>query len=35
MASDTQIDNTQSLQAHLRLSYEIAERSILFRKSLK
>lgn len=35
MASDTQIDNTQSLQAHLRLGYEIAERSILFRKSLK
>ena len=35
MASDTQIDNTQSLQAHLRLGYEIAERSILFRKSLR
>jgi aminoglycoside 6'-N-acetyltransferase I len=35
MASDTQIGNTQSLQAHLRLGYEIAERSILFRKSLK
>jgi aminoglycoside 6'-N-acetyltransferase I len=35
MASDTQIDNTQSLRAHLRLGYEIAERSILFRKSLK
>ena len=26
MASDTQLDNTQSLQAHLRLGYEIAER---------
>jgi aminoglycoside 6'-N-acetyltransferase I len=35
MASDTQIDNTQSLQAHLRLGYEIAERSILFRKGLR
>ena len=35
MASDTQIDNTQSLQAHLRLGYEISERSILFRKSLR
>jgi aminoglycoside 6'-N-acetyltransferase I len=35
MASDTQFDNTQSLQAHLRLGYEIAERSILFRKSLR
>jgi aminoglycoside 6'-N-acetyltransferase I len=35
MASDTQIDNAQSLQAHLRLGYEIAERSILFRKSLR
>ena len=35
MASDTQIDNTQSLQAHLRLGYEVAERSILFRKSLR
>jgi aminoglycoside 6'-N-acetyltransferase I len=35
MASDTQIDNTQSLQAHLHLGYEIAERSILFRKSLR
>ncbi|HUE42072.1 MAG TPA: GNAT family N-acetyltransferase [Candidatus Sulfotelmatobacter sp.] len=35
MASDTQIDNTQSLQAHLRLGYEIAERSILFRKNLR
>ena len=35
MASDTQVDNTQSLQAHLHLGYEIAERSILFRKSLK
>jgi aminoglycoside 6'-N-acetyltransferase I len=35
MASDTQIDNTQSLEAHLRLGYEIAERSILFRKSLR
>lgn len=35
MASDTQIDNTRSLQAHLRLGYEIAERSILFRKSLR
>jgi aminoglycoside 6'-N-acetyltransferase I len=35
MASDTQIDNTQSLKAHLRLGYEIAERSILFRKSLR
>src|SRR6202041_2014933 len=35
MASDTQVDNTQSLQAHLRLGYEIAERSILFRKSLR
>jgi aminoglycoside 6'-N-acetyltransferase I len=34
MASDTQIDNTQSLEAHLRLDYEIAERSILFRKKL-
>jgi aminoglycoside 6'-N-acetyltransferase I len=34
MASDTQIDNTQSLQAHLRLGYEISERSILFRKKL-
>jgi aminoglycoside 6'-N-acetyltransferase I len=33
--SDTQIDNTQSLQAHLRLGYEIAERSILFRKGLR
>ncbi len=35
MASDTQIDNAQSLEAHLRLGYEIAERSILFRKSLR
>lgn len=35
MASDTQIDNAQSLQAHLRLGYEIAERSILFRKRLR
>jgi aminoglycoside 6'-N-acetyltransferase I len=35
MASDTKFDNTQSLQAHLRLGYEIAERSILFRKSLR
>jgi aminoglycoside 6'-N-acetyltransferase I len=35
MASDTQIENAQSLQAHLHLGYEIAERSILFRKSLK
>ena len=35
MASDSQIDNAQSLQAHLRLGYEIAERSILFRKSLR
>ncbi len=35
MASDTQFDNVQSLQAHLRLGYEIAERSILFRKSLR
>jgi aminoglycoside 6'-N-acetyltransferase I len=35
MASDTQIDNTQSLQAHLHLGYEVSERSILFRKSLK
>jgi aminoglycoside 6'-N-acetyltransferase I len=35
MASDTQFDNAQSLQAHLRLGYEIAERSILFRKSLR
>jgi aminoglycoside 6'-N-acetyltransferase I len=35
MASDTQSDNAQSLQAHLRLGYEIAERSILFRKSLR
>lgn len=34
MASDTQIENTQSLKAHLRLGYEIAERSILFRKNL-
>ena len=34
MASDTQIGNTQSLEAHLRLGYEISERSILFRKSL-
>ena len=35
MASDTQIDNAQSLEAHLRLGYEISERSILFRKSLR
>ena len=35
MASDTQFDNAQSLQAHLRLGYEISERSILFRKSLR
>jgi aminoglycoside 6'-N-acetyltransferase I len=35
MASDTQFDNAQSLQAHLRLGYKIAERSILFRKSLR
>ena len=35
MGSDTQVDNAQSLQAHLRLGYEIAERSILFRKSLR
>lgn len=35
MASDTQFDNAQSLQAHLRLGYEIAERSILFRKNLR
>jgi aminoglycoside 6'-N-acetyltransferase I len=34
MASDTQIDNARSLEAHLRLGYEIAERSILFRKKL-
>jgi aminoglycoside 6'-N-acetyltransferase I len=35
MASDTQIENTQSLQAHLHLGYEVSERSILFRKSLR
>ena len=35
MASDTQIQNTQSLQAHLRLGYEVSERSILFRKRLR
>jgi aminoglycoside 6'-N-acetyltransferase I len=35
MASDTQIDNVTSQEAHLRLGYEIAERSVLFRKSLK
>jgi aminoglycoside 6'-N-acetyltransferase I len=35
MASDTQIGNAQSLEAHLRLGYEIAVRSILFRKSLR
>jgi len=35
MASDTQIENTQSLQAHLRLGYEVSERSILFRKRLR
>jgi aminoglycoside 6'-N-acetyltransferase I len=35
MASDTQIDNTLSLQAHVHLGYEIAERSILFRKNLR
>lgn len=34
MASDTQIHNTQSLEAHLRLGYEVSERSILFRKKL-
>jgi aminoglycoside 6'-N-acetyltransferase I len=35
MASDTQIGNALSLEAHLRLGYEIAERAVLFRKRLR
>lgn len=34
MASDTQIDNVVSQRAHEALGFEIAERSVLFRKRL-
>jgi aminoglycoside 6'-N-acetyltransferase I len=34
IASDTQIDNTVSLQAHTRLGYEEVERIVCFRKAL-
>jgi aminoglycoside 6'-N-acetyltransferase I len=34
MASDTQIDNVVSQRAHEALGFEIAERSVLFRKKL-
>jgi aminoglycoside 6'-N-acetyltransferase I len=34
IASDTQIDNTMSIQAHKVLGYEEVERSICFRKAL-
>ena len=35
MASDTYIDNTLSERAHRALGFEVAERSILFRKALR
>jgi len=35
MASDTQIDNVVSQRAHEALGFEIAERSVLYRKSLR
>ncbi|HEY1924712.1 MAG TPA: GNAT family N-acetyltransferase [Candidatus Acidoferrum sp.] len=35
MASDTQLDNELSQCAHQRLGYEIVERAVLFRKSLR
>ena len=34
MASDTQIDNVISQRAHEALGFEIAERSVLYRKRL-
>jgi aminoglycoside 6'-N-acetyltransferase I len=34
IASDTQIDNTVSIQAHTRLGYEEVERLVCFRKAL-
>jgi aminoglycoside 6'-N-acetyltransferase I len=34
MASDTQIDNVASQGAHEALGFEIAERSVLYRKTL-
>jgi aminoglycoside 6'-N-acetyltransferase I len=34
IASDTQIDNTVSIQAHTRLGYEEVERLVCFRKRL-
>ena len=34
MASDTQIDNTVSIQAHMVLEYEEVERIVCFRKAL-
>ncbi|MEL7449856.1 MAG: GNAT family N-acetyltransferase [Pseudomonadota bacterium] len=35
MASDTELDNAISLQAHLALGYEETERQICFRKRLR
>src|SRR5262245_49672412 len=35
MASDTQIDNTVSIQAHKGLGYEEVERIVYFRKTLE
>ena len=35
MASDAELDNDVSLQAHLRLGYEEVERQICFRKRLR
>lgn len=35
MASDTQIDNSQSQAAHTALGYEEVERRVAFRKSLR
>ena len=35
MASDTWLHNRASQRAHLALGFEIAERSVLFRKSLR
>jgi aminoglycoside 6'-N-acetyltransferase I len=34
IASDTQIDNTASIQAHTVLGYEEVERLVCFRKAL-
>ena len=34
IASDTQIDNTVSIQAHKALGYEEVERLVCFRKAL-